>query len=180
MAIACTRSMTTGSRVSESGSPTWRLVYRHDADGGHLSGSKADLLAAIRAGAPVRIAWGVSVERDGRSLSVEHSADPVFLSIVNQSEVVVQLPEHIAQRSYVDDVSPGFDSPAVMWRGLMSTNGTFDAVWVDRATGTEVRRSSQKAGLAWFAWRSDGEDAQASLELAVPGGVGYANEPVAK
>lgn len=27
-----------------------------------------------------------------------------------------------------------------MWRGLVGTNGAFDTVWVDRASGEKVRR----------------------------------------
>jgi len=151
--------------------PSWKLVYRHDADGNSIDGSKAELFSAIRAGSPIRFAWGFKAERDGATTSVEHSAEPVFLTIVNEAEVVVQLPEHIAQRSYMDAVNPGFSDPAVMWRGLMSTDGTFDAVWVNRATGMEVRRYPQRVGLAWFALRSDHPEAQSPLELAVPGGV---------
>jgi hypothetical protein len=73
--------------------PAWHLVYRHDADGRPLGGDKAELLAAIRRGSPVRFAWGVKVDREGGFVSVEHVAEPEFLTIVNESEVVVQLPE---------------------------------------------------------------------------------------
>ncbi|MND09586.1 hypothetical protein D3C83_330400 [compost metagenome] len=54
----------------------------------------------------------------------------------------------------------------------MGTDGTFDAVYVDRATGKEVRRFPQRAGLAWFAQLpSSACPMQAPLELASPGGV---------
>ena len=126
---------------------TWHLIYRHDADGRPISGSKSELLAAVRRGAPIRFAWGVLIEREGQRLSVEHVAEPIFLSIVNDTEVVVQLPEHIAQRAYADMSGASFEDPAVMWRGLMTTEGTFDAVWVNRATGQQVRRQPQRVGL---------------------------------
>lgn len=87
-------------------------------------------------------------------------------------EVVVQLPEHIAQHSYVDPSGAAFENAAVMWRGLMSTDGTFDAVWVNRATGEEVRRLPQRAALAWFAFVPPSSCCgQSPIELAVPGGV---------
>jgi hypothetical protein len=149
----------------------WQLVYRHDPTGDPLEGSKSDLLAAIRSGAPIRFAWGFSLERGRNSLSAEHVAEPVFLTIVDQTEVVVQLPEHIAQSSYVDPSNSMFGDPAVMWRGLLSTTGTFDAVWVNRATGDEVRRYPQRAGVAWFALLGAAECRQDPLELALPGGV---------
>lgn len=170
LSSACAHSPAAPGRQHGT-APAWNLVYRHDGDGNPIAGSRAQLLAAIRSGSPIRFAWGVKVERGDEVLSVEHSAEPVFLTIVNGTEVVVQLPEHIAQRSYVDAVDPGFSDPAVMWRGLMSTNGTFDAVWVNRATGVEVRRSPQRVGLAWFALVPGGPHAQAPLELAIPGGV---------
>lgn len=158
-------------RTSSASALSWELVYRHDADGNPIDGAKTELFAAIRAGLPIRLAWGVEITRDGQVFSVEHSAEPVFLTIVNELEVVVQLAEHIAQRSYVDTVTPGFADPAVMWRGLMSTDGTFDAVWVNRSTGTEVRRYPQRAGIAWFAFQAGDGAVQPALELAVPGGV---------
>jgi hypothetical protein len=87
-------------------------------------------------------------------------------------EVVVQLPEHIARRSYADLSGAAFESPAVMWRGLMSTDWTFDAVWVNRATGEEVRRFPQRVGLAWFAFLPPSTcSGQSPIELAAPDGV---------
>jgi hypothetical protein len=148
------------------------MVYRHDADGKPIAGAKSALFDAIRSGAPIRFAWGTKRERDGTIVSVEHSAEPVFLTIMSGKEVVVQLPEHIAQRSYADPSGAAFESPAVMWRGLMSTDGAFDAVWVNRVTGEEVRRVPQRVGLAWFAFLPPGNcSVQPPIELATPGGV---------
>jgi hypothetical protein len=80
-------------------------------------------------------------------------------------------PEHIAQASYVDPEKAVFDDPAVMWRGLMGTNGTFDAVYVDRSTGKEVRHLPQRVRLAWFAMAPEPACAPQPIVLAVPGGV---------
>jgi hypothetical protein len=158
--------------------PAWQLVYRHDADGKPIAGTKQELLEAIRRGSPIRFAWGFKVERDNGLLSVEHVAEPVFLSIINQSDVVVHLPEHIAQESYGNLSRALFDNPAVMWRGLMTTQGTFDAVWVNRATGDQVRRHSQRVGLSWFAFQPLARGAQqAPLEIAVHGGVRSEGSP---
>ena len=150
----------------------WRLLYRHDADGERLTGSKQELFDAVRSGAPVRFLWGFRGERDGETISVEHAAEPVFLTIASGRELVVQLPEHIGQASYFDPDATGFESSRVLWRGLMSTDGTFDAVWVDRATGEEVRRLPQRVGLSWFARvPPDGCEPREALEIATPGGV---------
>jgi hypothetical protein len=160
------------ARAAENCSPQWLLAYRHDTQGAAVSGSKAALFDAIRRGAPVRIGWGMKLVHQGRTISVEHTADPVFLTIVSDKEVVIQLPEHIAQKSYVDPAAAAFDTPSVMWRGLMGSDGTFDAVWVNRATGEEVRRYPQRVGLAWFAFLPPESCArQDALTLATEGGV---------
>jgi hypothetical protein len=151
--------------------PQWRLVYRHDADGRVIDGTSAALLDAVRRGAPLRVAWGFATA-GASNRTLEHTADPVFLSAIDGNHVFVQLPEHIAQASYIDAGQARFDQPGVMWRGLMGSDGTFDAVMVDRATGKEVRRLPQRAGISWFAQLPAAEcTAQPPLTLAVPGGV---------
>lgn len=151
--------------------PSWRLVYRHDADGKPLAGGKEALLGAVRSGVPIRLAWGGAFATPGGEVSVEHAVEPVFTSIMG-GEVFVQLPEHIAQTSYFDPAKGTFESPSVMWRGLMGSTGSFDAVYVDRASGKEIRRIPQKAGIAWFALLSGERTCDAApLKLAVPGGV---------
>ncbi|MEM1188233.1 MAG: hypothetical protein AAGI72_06890 [Pseudomonadota bacterium] len=146
----------------------WVLLYRNDTGGRALAGSKQALFAAVRAGLPIQVAWGFRAERNGNRIAVEHLVSPVFLSIVNESDVAAQLPEHIAQRQYLDIDQALFDDPAVMWRGLMTTQGTFDAVWVNRATGVTVRRYPQRATLSWFAPAAPRLD---TPSLAVPAGV---------
>jgi len=152
--------------------PQWRLTYRHDSDGRALEGSRDALLDAVRRGAPLRIAWGVASEGGPAPVVLEHAAEPVFLTVMNRQHVFVQLPEHIAQASYSQPEGARFDQAGVMWRGLLGSDGTFDAVYVDRATGREVRRLPQRAGVAWFAeLPGAGCEAQAPLTLAVPNGV---------
>ena len=150
--------------------PAWRLMYHHDQHGARIAGSKEALFEAVRRGDPIRFAWGLSA-REG-TVSVEHSAEPVFLTITGGEELFAQLPEHLAQTSYWDPQAVKFDDPAVLWRGLMGTNGSFDAVWVNRATGEEVRRWPQRARIAWFANSLDPAcENRSGVILAVPGGV---------
>ena len=149
--------------------PGWALLYRNGPDGEALAGSKQALFAAIRSGQPIQIAWGFGAERNGEPLSVEHLIEPVFLTIVNGSDVVAQMPEHIAQAAYVNPDRALFgDEPGVMWRGLMTTKGVFDAVWVNRGTGEMVRRYPQRAAMSWFAPAAPLLD---TPTLAVPDGV---------
>ncbi|MEO0972753.1 MAG: hypothetical protein AAFX85_06630 [Pseudomonadota bacterium] len=153
----------------EASPPAWTVLLRHDADGRVLEGDRSALRAAIRAGVPVRVGWGLEAERDGERRSVEHVADPVFITINHDDHVAAQLPEHIAQRSYWATEAALFDDPSVMWRGLLTTQGAFDAVWVDRASGEVLRRSPQRAALTWYALHSG--TLPAALPLAVPRGV---------
>ncbi len=143
------------------------LLFRNGINGETLGGSRAALLAAIRSGQTVHMGWGLSVEREGQRRSVEHVVAPVFIGIVHGEEVVAQLPEHIALQAYADVDRALFEDPAVMWRGMMTTNGTFDAVWVNRATGEVVRRFPQRAAISWY-----GVPAPENTPLlSAPGGV---------
>ena len=155
--------------------PSWRLVYRHDADGKPMAGVKEALLDAVRRGTPIRLAWGGAFTTPTGMVTVEHVAEPVFTSITG-GEVFAQLPEHIAQASYVDPAEATFEKGSVMWRGLLGSTGSFDAVYVDRATGKEIRRLPQKAGLAWFTLGTGEPRCEPVAQtLAVPGGVRPAN-----
>lgn len=148
----------------------WRLAYHHDTEGGRISGDKERLFDAVRRGRPIRFSWGSQSPRD-ESVSVEHVAEPVFVTVTG-GELFAQLPEHIAQQGYADPEAARFETASVMWRGLVGTNGTFDAVWVDRASGEEVRRVPQRARIAWYVHGPDPScEEEAAVRLKVPGGV---------
>ncbi|MEM9304844.1 MAG: hypothetical protein AAGE01_22215 [Pseudomonadota bacterium] len=146
----------------------WQLMVQTDTDGAVLMGSKHRLFDAVRRGLPIRLAWGGRGRSDA-TRSVEHVAVPDFVTITGGSELFAQLPEHIAQASYWDAASSRFDDPGVLWRGMLGTDGSFDAAWTDRGTGETLRRVPQRARVAWFAAETCA--AGPALELAVPGGV---------
>jgi hypothetical protein len=154
------------------GNSSWRLAYHHENDGRPIGGSKEILFNSVRSGYPIRFAWGTSVQKDESKISVEHAAEPVFMSIMNGKELVVQIPEHIGQTSYWDAAIAKFDKAEVLWRGMFSTTGKFDAVFVNRATGETVRRIPQRARIAWFVFSPPFECVQQNIPvLAVPEGV---------
>jgi len=126
------------------------LLYRHDADGQPVAGSIEALLSAIREGQSIRLGWGFSRELKGKELKLEHLIEPVFITAVNEKDVSAQLPEHIAQRAYHEVENSFFDDPSVMWRGLMTTQGTFDTAWVNRGTGETIRKYPQRAAISWY------------------------------
>ncbi|HEY0141570.1 MAG TPA: hypothetical protein VGF48_11795 [Thermoanaerobaculia bacterium] len=148
----------------------WRLAYEHDRDGKALGGSKEQLFAAVRRGYPIRIAWGMRTN-DGK-ISVEHASDTVFVTIMNGAEVVAQLPEHASQTSYWNAQEANFDAAGVLWRGMMSTTGGFDAVFVNRGSGEVTKRLPQRARMRWMVLAPPAEcETTAAPELAVTGGV---------
>lgn len=146
----------------------WRLMVQTDTNGDVLAGAREALFDAVRRGWPLRVAWG-SRSGDNPSRSVEHVAEPVFVTITAGQELHAQLPEHIAQASYWRNENAQFDEPAVMWRGLLSTSGRFDAAWVNRATGETLRRMPQRARTSWFADASC--PTRPPVHLATSGGV---------
>ncbi len=52
-------------RASACAIPAWRLVYRHDADGQAMEGTKEALFDSVRRGYPLRIAWGFEGSVEG-------------------------------------------------------------------------------------------------------------------
>lgn len=137
------------AQAAGSAAPGWRMVYRHDPDGAPLTGDKALLLDAIRRGLDIRLAWGVRHPRDD-TRSVEHTALPVFVTIVDEAEVFVQVAEHVAHADYWARERQGFADPRIVWTGILGTTGSFEAVWYNRATGEPVRTLPQRVAISWF------------------------------
>lgn len=155
-------------RTLQACASAWRLAYHHDADGQRIAGSRQGLLDAIRHAYPLRMTWGTRSASD-ETISVAHVAEPLFVTVTG-GEVFAQLPEHLAQKSYVGTDAGSFGKASVMWRGLLGTTGSFDAVWTDRASGEEVRRLPQRAAIAWHVY-APSCGAGSAPEMAVPGGV---------
>ena len=151
--------------------PSWRLVYLHDKSGAAIEGAKSALFDAIRRGYPIRFAWGAAVGTPEKPGASSMPPNPVFITIMGESELFVQLPEHIAQASYHEPAQRRIRQTGVMWRGMMGTDGSFDAVMVDRASGKEVRRMPQRARIAWFAYAPDPLCAGKPVKLAERDGV---------
>jgi len=128
----------------------WQPIYKHDRQGNPLAGSKPALIQAIRRGYPVRIGWGGRT-RANRNNIIEHVAEPVFLTILNQNEVFVQVHSHGSE--LVDFDKPGItfrDNLPWVWRGLMGTDGLFHAYRWNPVNGELVPYPLQHARITWF------------------------------
>ncbi|MGF1512052.1 MAG: hypothetical protein ACFB9M_21380 [Myxococcota bacterium] len=147
----------------------WRVLYRNDGKGERLAGSKRALLDAVERGQPLRVAWG------GKRGAYQwaHSSEPIWVNKMADSELVVELPEHHALRSYHDPAKTGLADSATLWRGSLSTTGQFDAVLVNRGTGQIEQRLPQRAAVTWMAWTPPAEclPELPDLEVEVEGGV---------
>ncbi len=127
----------------------WYLVYKNDKQGSVLAGDKKALFQAVRSGSSIRVVWKAS-RPDNPTSFVEHVIEPKFITNASDQDIFVQTPEHIAQTSYWDTEFQDFSSASIVWRGLLSTNGRFMAVWYNRATGQVVRKAPQRVEISWF------------------------------
>jgi len=130
------------------GPSAWRFVFANDGNGKDLRGRREALLAAIRRGSPVRVGWSDSSSKEG--WAVEEFSDAGFTNIMGRRDVVAQLDPALIQTNYVDATKAGLRSPPVEWHALMSTDGRFEAVMVDRETGHTTRRLVQRTRMHWY------------------------------
>ncbi len=132
--------------------PAWRLLFQNDSEGRDVGGSRRHLLDALRRGSPLRVAWGTT-EPDGRS--VVEFADVGFTSLMNGRDLVVQFQPALIQTDYLDPAKAAIRRPPLEWRGLMSTDGRFDAIMLDTEGDTVFRRLAQRARMSWYALAPD-------------------------
>lgn len=138
-------------RSPESHVSEWRLVFRNDAEGNAVYGSKEKLINAVRNGLPVRIGFGGRSRVDS-TRSVEHLADAQFLSIIDNEEVFAQITPIIGQ-------APGRDESGIKirfrtnnkWTMIRGTNGYSTSMMIDYMSDTLVGapRDGQR-GASWF------------------------------
>jgi hypothetical protein len=155
--------------------PSWRFVFQNDANGNDASGSRRQLLDALRRGSPLRVAWGAT-EPDGRS--VVEFADVGFTSLMNGRDLVVQFQPALIQTDYLDPTRAALRRPPLEWHGLMSTDGRFDAVMLDLEGDTVFRRLAQRAPMSWYALAPDPLcDDRSIPELAPTGAIKLDSTP---
>jgi len=138
--------------------PQWHLKLAHSEDGEVQSGSKAELIGAIRNGCQVRVAWGARRAADP-NMTIEHIAIPGWISVRNSNDVEVQLDGFMSNLAVLGE--PPEDHPrrerfggtekAVSWRANLKTDGSFEAIWYYAHTGELVERVPQTHPMKWFA-----------------------------
>ncbi len=129
----------------------WTAIYKHDKEGNALQGSKQNLMEAIRNGFDIRVGWGWKSEERGHS--IEHIATPIWIGILDESEVISHLDPQVLSRINWDETNASYADSTLLdleWRVVLSTKGTFDAVWYNRKTQEIHRRVPQAYTLTWF------------------------------
>jgi hypothetical protein len=114
-------------------------------DGSVSSGSKEAVLAAFRAGLPLRVEWGLDFDHDG-TLDLRHAADAGFLTEW-RGEVFAQLDD--IQRQAPQAGAPRVVMPAgrQRWTGILGTNGMLESHMDDGSESSAMR--------VWVRWCID-------------------------
>jgi hypothetical protein len=144
---------------------TWQFVFANDGHGKDMAGKRGTLLEAIRRGSPVRIGWSEASRKEG--WSVEEFTDAGFTNIMGGREVVAQLAPGWIQSDYLDATKAGLRSPLLEWHAIMSTDGRFEAVMVERETGRTIRKLVQRTRMNWYVFAPPLSDDR--RESIVPG-----------
>ncbi len=134
----------------ENGNSQYRIVYKNDKNGNVLKGSKQKLIKFIRGGADIKIGWGTK----GQSHSIEHLSEPIWIAVLDESEVVAHLDPQVLSKTDWNNLSANYADSTLLsqeWRVVITTKGEFDAVWYDRKNGNVVQRRPQSHIISWFA-----------------------------
>ncbi len=135
---------------SEFQKSEFQLVYKNDKEGQTISGSKEALIQYIRGGAEIKIGWGAK----GGNHAIEHLCDPIWLSVLDESEVICHLDPQVLSKIDWENSSASYADSTLLnqeWRVVITTKGEFDAIWYDRKNNSLIKRVPQNHTMSWFA-----------------------------
>ena len=129
----------------------WHVVYQADKNGEQLSGDKAILINAIRSGKDIKIGWG----SQGKNHTIEHISEPIWLAILDEQEVVARLDPQVGGKVDWEKLNAHYEDTMILnteWRVIITSKGSFDAVWINRQTNEISRRVPQNHPMTWYAY----------------------------
>jgi len=138
-------------KTSMQETSSWELVFKNDREGKTLFGNKSQLLEAARSGIPIRVGWGGKLRRDSTK-TLEHYGEGIFITILNNEDLFVQLPQIIGQR-------PFFESDSLKirfretnrWTRMVGTNGYAIGLMLDIKNDSVLSPGTdQKAETSWY------------------------------
>ena len=127
----------------------WSVSYKNDKQGKTLVGSKKQLIQAIRQGASVKIGWGGK----GKNHSIEHLAEPIWIAVLDENEVIAHLAPQVLSTTNWEDLSANYEDGSLAeneWRVVITTKGEFDAIWINRNSHKVIKRIPQSHIVTWF------------------------------
>ncbi|WP_347925912.1 hypothetical protein [Pontimicrobium sp. SW4] len=125
------------------------IALRTDKQGNVIAGSKEQLITSIRNGVDIKVGWGGK----GLNHSIEHLAVPIWLSILDETEVVAHLDPQVLSHINWDSLDANYSDTKMLkeeWRVVITSKGTFDAVWYDRELDTVIKRVPQRHVMTWL------------------------------
>jgi len=138
------------------------------------------LLLAIRrpcyrlSGRDARYGWRGGEKLDDGTTGIEYST-PDFISLVNDSDLVVQFPVSSIQTDYMNAHKSFLKTdPPTVWKALMSTDGHYHQFHQDGVTGQVTRVMYLRASMLWYAYMGDAPDGRMESripDMRIPGGI---------
>jgi hypothetical protein len=128
----------------------WKTVYKHDENVHPLEGSIDSLIAGIRKGYDMRIGWGWEKPLGDSILKLEHVAEPLFTSIIQEKSVSVVIDPHPLLKSYVHSQAQTIGEGGHIWQCVLTTSGTFNAQVYHRSTGQLINDWPQRHRMVWY------------------------------
>lgn len=144
----------------------WELVYKNDAEGNAVYGSKEDLIDAVRAGNSIRVGFGFRSRRDS-TRTIEHVTDAKFLTILDGEHVFAQVPQIIGQRpTGQGDDAKIFFRENNKWTKMAGTNGFSTGLMVDFISDTLVNHGADnRIGTSWYVQNPKGSGRESAEAL---------------
>jgi len=128
----------------------WTAVYSHDENGKATSGAIDQLLDGLRKGYSIKIGWKWTRQVADSTVTLEHCAEPIFLSVIQNKHVSAIINPHPLLKSYIDINKQQFDNPKNIWQCVLTTQGTFNAIVYDQPSGELVRDWPQRQKMTWY------------------------------
>ena len=148
--LLCSCNDNPGTASEEPSKAGWSAVYKHDENGQAIEGSLDSLISSIRNGYDVRVGWGWEKEISDSLVRLEHMAEPLFLTIIQETHVSVVIDAHPLLASYIDIDNQKIGEGGHIWQCVLTTKGEFNAQVHNRATGELMRDWPQKQRMTWF------------------------------
>lgn len=130
--------------------PGWQVVYSHDEYGNLRDGSIDSLINGIRNGYQLRVGWGWEKELGDSLVKLEHLAEPLFLSIIQETDISVVIDAHPLLASYVEVRDQKFHVGGHIWQCVLTTQGTFNAQVHNRESGELLKDWPQRQAMTWY------------------------------